>query len=104
MEFTRIASRRQHVVRGQEYSFELTLKEVRLEEIQTFTISKDISQEVLQLELPEGWMIHNMFNKDLLTWCKEPQFKSQHMEPAPPPDIINEEEEYEVKEIRKHRK
>jgi len=24
------------------------------------------------------------------------------MEPAPPPDIINEEEEYEVEEIRKH--
>jgi len=26
------------------------------------------------------------------------------MEPAPPLDIINEEEEYEVEEIRKHRK
>jgi len=26
------------------------------------------------------------------------------MEPALLPDIINEEEEYEVKEIRKHRK
>jgi len=24
------------------------------------------------------------------------------MEPAPPPDIINKEEEYEVEEIRKH--
>jgi len=26
------------------------------------------------------------------------------MEPAPPPDIINEKEEYEVEEIRKHQK
>jgi len=26
------------------------------------------------------------------------------MEPALPPDIINEEEEYEVEEIRKYRK
>jgi len=26
------------------------------------------------------------------------------MEPAPPPDIINEEEEYEVEEIRKYQK
>jgi len=26
------------------------------------------------------------------------------MEPAPPPDIINEEEEYEVEEIKKHQK
>jgi len=56
------------------------------------------------LELLEGWMIHNMFNEDLLIQCKKPQFKGQHMEPAPPLDIINEEEEYEVEEIRKHRK
>jgi len=26
------------------------------------------------------------------------------MELAPPPDIVNKEEEYEVEEIRKHRK
>ena len=30
-------------------------------------ISKNIGSEVFQLELPEGWMIHNMFNKDFLT-------------------------------------
>ena len=49
-------------------------------------------------------MIHNVFNEDLLTRYKEPQFKGQHMEPAPPPMIINEEEKYEVEEVRKHRK
>ena len=49
-------------------------------------------------------MIHNIFNKDLLTRCNEPQFKGQHVEPAPPPTIINEKEEYEVKEVWKHRK
>ena len=43
-----------------------------------------------------------MFNEDLLTRCKELHYKGQHMEPAPPPDIINEKEEYEVKEIRKY--
>jgi len=32
-----------------------------------FRVSKDISKEVFQLELPEGWMIHNVFNEDLLT-------------------------------------
>ena len=47
-------------------------------------------------------MIHDVFNEDLLTWCKKPYHKGQHMEPAPPPDIINKEEEYEVEEIRKH--
>ena len=34
----------------------------------------------------------------------EPKFKGQHEEPAPPPTIINEEEEYEVEEVKKHRK
>jgi len=47
-------------------------------------------------------MIHNVFNEDLLTRCKEPQYQGQYMDPAPLPDIINEEEEYEVEEIRKH--
>jgi len=34
----------------------------------------------------------------------ELKFKGQHKEPVPPPTIINEEEEYEVEEVRKHRK
>ena len=34
----------------------------------------------------------------------KPKFKSQHEELALPPTIINEEEKYEVKEVRKHRK
>ena len=49
-------------------------------------------------------MIYNVFNEDLLTQCVEPKFKEQHEEPAPPPMIINEEEEYEVEKVRKHRK
>ena len=69
-----------------------------------FRISKDIGLRVFQLELPERWAIHNVFNKDLLTQCVEPKFKGQHEELAPPPTIINEEEEYEVEEVRKHRK
>jgi len=47
-------------------------------------------------------MIHNMFNKDLLTKCRKPHFKGQYMELMPPPTIINEEEEYEVEEVRKY--
>ena len=49
-------------------------------------------------------MIHDIFNEDLLTRCKEPQFKGQHMKPAPLPMVINREENYEVEEVRKHRK
>ena len=33
----------------------------------SFRISKDIGSGIFQLELLEGWAIHNMFNKDLLT-------------------------------------
>jgi len=69
-----------------------------------FRIAKDIGSGAFQLELLEGWMIHNIFNKDLLTQCVEPKFKGQHEDPAPPPMIINEEEEYKIEEIRKHRK
>ena len=69
-----------------------------------FKILKDIGQGVFQLKLPEEQMIHNVFNNDLQTRCRKPQFKGQHMEPVSPPTIINEEEEYEVEEVQKHRK
>ena len=49
-------------------------------------------------------MIYNVLNEDLLIQCKEPQFKEQHMNPTPPLDTINKEEEYKVEEVRNHRK
>ena len=49
-------------------------------------------------------MIHNMFNEDLLTRCRKLNYQGQHIDSVPPPMIINEEEEYEVEEVRKHRK
>ena len=64
---------------------------------------KDIRLGAFELELPEGWMIHNVFNEDLLTRYVEPKFQGQCMDSAPPPVIINEEEEYEVEEVQKHR-
>ena len=48
-------------------------------------------------------MIHNVFNEDLLTRYVEPKYQGQHMDSAPLPVIINEEEEYEVEEVWKHR-
>ena len=69
-----------------------------------FKISKNIGLGVFQLELLKGWVIYNVFNEDLPTQCVKPKFKSQYEEPAPPPTIINEEEEYEVEEVRKYRK
>jgi len=67
-----------------------------------FRITNDIGSGAFQLELLEGWMIHNIFNEDLLTRCVEPKFQEQHKDPALPPMIINEEEEYEIEEVRKH--
>jgi len=40
-----------------------------------------------------------MFNRDLLIQCKEPQFKRQYMDLVLLPEIINEEEEYEIEEV-----
>ena len=67
-------------------------------------VATTIGSGAFQLKLPEGWAIHNIFNENLLTQCVEPKFKRQHEELVPPPTIINEEEEYKVKEVRKHRK
>jgi len=64
-----------------------------------FKITKDIGSGAFQLELLEGWMIHNVFNKNLLTRYVEPKFQGQHEDLAPLPTIINEKEEYEVEEV-----
>ena len=69
-----------------------------------FTVKEEIGQGAYRLKLSEGWAIHDVFNEDLLTHCKKAEFASQHKNPAPPSDIINEEEEYEVEEIRGHHK
>ena len=45
-----------------------------------------------------------MFNEDLLTQCRKPHFKRQHMDPIPLPEIINKKEEYKVEEIKNYRK
>ena len=69
-----------------------------------FGILKKIGQGVFQLKLSEEWMIHDVFNEDLLTRCRKPHYQEQHMEPVFPSIIINEEKEYEVEEVWKHRK
>jgi len=69
-----------------------------------FKISKDIVQEAFQLELLEEWAIHNIFDKNLLIQCRKPQFKGQHMDPAPSLNIINHKEECKMKEVRNQRK
>ena len=74
-------------IHSKKLSKKLDQKKYRL-----FRILKDIGQGVFQLKLPEEQIIHNMFNEDLLTCCKEPQFQEQCIDLAPPSRIINEDE------------
>jgi hypothetical protein len=67
-----------------------------------FKIIKAIGKSAYKLELPEGWLIHNMFHESKLKPAYEPQFpKQKESRPRPPPEIINGEEEHEVEEVQK---
>ena len=51
-----------------------------------------------RLTLPEQWKIHLVFHIDLLTPYKETAFHGTNYT-RPPPDLINNKEEYEVEQI-----
>ena len=67
-----------------------------------FTIVKVLSPITYQLRLPKMWKIHHTFHASLLTPYRENEVHSQNF-PAPPPDLIEGEEEYEIKKILCHR-
>ena len=63
-----------------------------------FRVRKVLSPITYQLELPPQWKIHDIFHVDLLTpYCETELHRPNFMKP--PPDLINGEEEYKVKEI-----
>ena len=67
-----------------------------------FKIMKEISPVAYQLELPRAWTIHDVFHSSLLTPYKEtPEHGAQFQHP--PPELIDNEEEYEVEDIINHR-
>ena len=63
-----------------------------------FKIRKVLSPITYQLELPPQWKIHDVFHVDLLTPYRETELHRPNFM-KPPPDLIDGEEEYEVKEI-----
>ena len=63
-----------------------------------FKIGKVLSPITYQLKLPPQWKIHDVFHADLLTPYHETKFHGPNFT-RPPPDLIDGEEEYEVKEI-----
>ena len=56
---------------------------------------------VYQLRLPKTWKIHLVFHTSLLSPYRENEVHSWNF-PAPPPDLINGEEEYEIEKIIRH--
>src|SRR5260370_19053152 len=61
-----------------------------------FEITREVSPVAYQLHLPAAWNIHNVFHASLLS----PYHETGTHRPnylRPPPDLIEGEEEYEVK-------
>ena len=67
-----------------------------------FHISKVISAVAYQLTLPLSWGIHNVFHASLLLPYRETTAHGPNFE-RPPPELIEDAEEYEVEAIVNHR-
>ena len=67
-----------------------------------FKITEVLSLITYRLQLPKVWNIHPVFHASLLPpYCENPVHGPNF--PAPPPDLIAREEEYEIEQILRHR-
>ena len=66
-----------------------------------FTIIKVLSSIIYQLCLSKTWKIHSVFHASLFTPYQENKVHGQNF-PALPPNLIEGEEEYEIKKILRH--
>jgi Chromo (CHRromatin Organisation MOdifier) domain len=73
-------------------------KKFALKRYGPFTITDVISLVVYRLTLPLSWKIHNVFHVSLLTPYKEMEEHGPNF-PEPPPELIEEQEEYEVEQV-----
>jgi len=67
-----------------------------------FRVSKVVSPVAYQLALPQSWGIHDVFHASLLLPYKETPVHGPNYT-RPPPDLIEDAEEYEVEAIINHR-
>ncbi len=66
-----------------------------------FKILEVLSPVMYKLELPAQWTIHPMFHATLLTPYIETIEHSENFS-RPPPDLVDNNEQYEVETIRSH--
>ncbi len=64
-----------------------------------FVILEKVGAAAYKLKLPTHWKIYPCFNEKLLTPYVLPAFPNQEVPPAPPPELINDEEEFKIEEI-----
>ena len=66
-----------------------------------FRIVKQISPVAYQLKLPPAWTIHPVFHASLLTpYCKTTKHGANYQQL--PPEMIDDQEEYEVEQVISH--
>ena len=63
-----------------------------------FTIAQVMSPISYRLELPHQWRIHPVFHIDLLTPYRETTMHGENYQ-RPPPELVDNEEEFEVEAI-----
>ncbi len=63
-----------------------------------FKVLEQLSEAVYRLEIPWHWKIHNVFHANLITPYKETELHGPNFT-RPPPDLIEGEQEFEVKKI-----
>ena len=64
-----------------------------------FSIAKIISPTAVRLTLPTQWNIHPVFHVSLIRPAQEDHSLHPNPHPRPPPDLVDNEEHYEVKAI-----
>jgi Chromo (CHRromatin Organisation MOdifier) domain len=73
-------------------------KKLRPKRFGPFRVIKVVSPYVYKLDLPPQWKIHNVFHASLLTpYSETAEHGRNHTEP--PPDLVDDYQEYEVEEI-----
>ena len=63
-----------------------------------FKILAQVGSLAYKVEIPDQWKIHLVFHTTMLTEYKETEPHSPNF-PKPPPEVLNDEEHYEVEAV-----